>query len=241
MSRRFSRYQSFVENLELQLSPEIKEYIVFVNDKELIPLYKELELHNCKIRVEQASNDFVFRSGHDTIYNYLESISDTKYILKLFDTDTVEVNKDLFLKELEKDADIYGIDTYMERGEVWEKKYQLYKKGIFKWYGVVHENQHFLIQNPKVENLLGIKVFHRNSIDSESRNLKKTSDGFIILESTKDGSDSDNRNLLYEYFSYIIANENARHDNLNWFKRHYEINKTLIDEYYKRAKEKYNL
>jgi hypothetical protein len=86
-----------------------------------------------------------------------------------------------------------------------------------------------------------MKVQHRNAIDSKSQNLKKNPEGFIILEKTEEGTDSDERNLLYETLTWKIVNENGRHDNPAWFRRHYEINSQVVDWYYLRAKERFKL
>jgi len=240
MSRRPEMYKNFVIETEKVLRDLISAYYVFVNDPQLLPFYKSLEISNNKIKVFNAPEDFVFKYGHDTVYNYLEKQVQTLYILKLFDTDTIEVDLQLLKEELKQGFDIYGIETYMERGDVWENKFQLYKKGVLEWAGLVHENQHF--KKPHTTAILkSLKVYHHNAVDPESEKLDKTSDGFIVLKKTKEGTDSDQRNLLYEYLGYRIACENGRHDHPFWFVRNYEVNKELIDVYVKRVKKKFGI
>jgi len=242
MSRRFELYKQFVHCLEFQISDLIQQYIVFVNDKNIATKYLDLEKENTKIRVVIAAEDFIYKYGHDRVYNHLDSIASTEYILKLFDTDVVEVDKNLFKEELNKNVDLYGIQTYMQRGDVWETKWQLYRKGVIKWTGIVHENQ---VPNKKGQitkyQLQSMKVFHNNALDKISLELKKTPDGFIILEKTEEGSDSDQRNMLYEYCTHRIVNEGVPHNSVAWFRRHYELNSAVILWYVQRAKEKYKL
>lgn len=239
MSRRPDLYKRFINDTENKLGDLIKQYIVFVNKDSIKDFYKQLTLENKKIRTIFASEDFVFKKGHDTVYNYLNQCVNSEYILKLFDTDFIEINKDEFIKELNLNYDIYGIPTHMQRGNVLEIKYQLYKKGVLLYGGGVHENPFFQRDVSKHE-LKNFKVYHNNALDDYSKNIKKNKDGFIILEKTEEGSDSDERNLLYEYWTYKIVN-GAPHNALNWFLKHYEINKELIDWYAFRAIKKYNL
>jgi hypothetical protein len=244
MSRRSEMYRDFVEQIEKLMGELVDAYLVFVNDPQLLPFYKSLELKNSKVKVFNAPEDFVFKYGHDTVYNYIEKQVQSKFILKLFDTDTVEVNSRLLEQELKENFDIYGMETYMERGDVWETKYQLYKKGVIEWYGLVHENQHLkkgVIHSPS-KILKNLKIYHHNALDLESEKVEKTPDGqFIILKKTQENTDSDRRNLLYETLAWTIANASGRHDNPGWFKKHYEINKEVIDWYYERARRKYKL
>lgn len=240
MSRRPQMYKQFVDQIENLSGTLIDSYFVFVNDPQTLPFYKSLEISNPKVKVFNAPEDFVYRYGHDTVYNYLEKQVQSPYVLKLFDTDTVEIDPKLLEEELKKGADIYGMETYMERGNVWETKFQLYKKGVLEWFGLVHENQHFK-GNVNAEKMESIKVYHHNALDPESANLKKNAEGFIILEKTKEGSDSDLRNLLYETLTWKIVNENGRHDNPAWFHRHYEFNKEVVNWYYSRAKKRFKL
>jgi hypothetical protein len=241
MSRRPEMYRDFVKQSEELMGNLIVSYFVFVNDPILLPFYKNLEQSSPKIKVYNAPEDFVIRYGHDTVYNYLEKLVQTPYILKLFDTDTLEVDSKLFEEELKKNLDIYGMETYMERGDVWETKYQLYKKGIMEWFGLVHENQHFKSSISTPTKLKGLKIYHHNALDTESSNLEKTPDGFLLLKKTQEDSDSDRRNLLYETLTWKIVHENGRQDNPGWFLKHYEYNKPVVDWYYERAKRKYKL
>lgn len=241
MSRRPEMYFDFVRSFEKAVPDIVVEYIVFINDVVLLPRYYSFANEHSKVKVQHAPEDFVFRYGHDTVYNYLEKKAVGNFILKLFDTDICDINHGQLLEDLKRDADIYGMDTYMERGNVTETKFQLYKKGVLEWFGAVHENQHFKIENPKQDHLKGLKVFHHNALDTESSELEKTSDGFIILKRTQIGSDSDKRNMLYETLAWKIVNEGMRHDHIGWFNRHYQINKDVIDWYYQRAKERFHL
>jgi hypothetical protein len=243
MSRRPDLYFEFVKSLEGSIPDLIDEYLVFVNDIVIIPRYYGFANNDCrKVKVVNAPEDFVFRYGHDTVYNYLEKKATSEYILKLFDTDVCDVNHDLLVEDLKSKADIYGMETYMERGNVWETKLQLYKRGVLAWFGLVHENQKFLSPNPpSVKSSKGLKVFHKNALDPESSTIEKNEDGFIILKKTKEGTDSDKRNLLYETLAWKIVNEGGRHDSLGWFQKHYKLNQEVIDWYYQRAKQKYEL
>ncbi len=243
MSRRFDGYMKLIEQFESIIPEIIEQYIVFVNDNQIKSLYKSLENQNKKVKCIFAKEDFVFKNGHDTVYNYLDSLAQTNWILKLFDTDRIELNSQEFIQEFEtfnKETIIFGIPTYMQRGDVWETKYQLYKKGNTIWKDCVHENLLFNTE-PKAYDLKSFKVYHENAIDDISKNLKKDNEGFIILEKTEEGSDSDNRNLLYEYFTWKIVHGEFTHQHKQWFDKHYSKNKELIDWYYNRAKEKYNL
>jgi hypothetical protein len=244
MSRRFEGYCKLVEQFENIIPNFIEQYIVFVNDDKLKSLYKSLENQNKKVKCVFANENFVFKNGHSVVYNYLDSLVQSEWILKLFDTDRIELDIELFKKEFEKsqekNVNIFGIPTFMQRGEVWENKYQLYKKGIANWHDAVHEN---LIPNVQLisYDLKSFKVYHENSLDNNSKNLKKDNEGFLILEKTEEGTDSDNRNLLYEFFSWKIVHGELNHQHKQWFDTHYSKNKNLIDWYYERAKKKYNL
>jgi hypothetical protein len=241
MSRRPDKYRHFVEHMEREMGTLIDAYYVFINDPQTLPFYKNLELQEKKIRIFNGPEDFVFRYGHDTVYNYLEKNVKSTFILKLFDTDTVEVDPILLEEEL-KTGDIFGMETYMERGDVTETKWQLYRAGILSWYGLVHENQHFYKDVPVTQKLLkSLKVYHHNALDSESATLIKNEQGFIILKKTTEGTDSDRRNLLYETLTWKIVNEGGRHDHVGWFQQHYAFNRETVDWYYERARKKYKL
>ena len=243
MSRRFEKYKLFVESLEKTLSNLIIQYRVFINNTNTNYLYQEFEKENSKVKVYLAPEDFVFKNGHALVYNYLEKNISSDYIVKLFDSDEISISDyDLFIKELDEDFDIGGMSTYMERGNSQEIKYQMYRPNILKWVGHLHENQEIKIQNPKVKNLKYLSVYHHNALDTDSRILEKTEDGFIILTKNEDEtSDSFQRNMLYEALTYRIIHENLYHPHIGWYKRHYEINKDVITFYYKKAKEKYKL
>jgi hypothetical protein len=243
MSRRPVLYKQFVQSMEEQMGTLVLEYLVFVNDKSIYSDYKQLEREfPNKLRVISTEEDFVFKYGHDMVYNFLDKQAKGDYILKLFDTDRIEIDFPTLQKEIESQADIYGIPTYMQRGDVWETKYQLYKKGVLTWFGLVHENQHFNLGNQNLVHVIlkGMKVYHENALDPESAKLEKKN-GFIILQKTQEGSDSDSRNLLYETLTWKIVNENGRHDSRQWFVEHYQLNKEIIDDYAFRANKKYNL
>jgi len=240
-SRRPEGFKNLISQLENNIGDYIKEYIAFVNDPKLYDDYLEIKKSNTKVVILNAPEDYIFSRGFDSLYNTLMKKATGDYCLILFDTDTIEVDKKLFEESLKENCDLYSFDMYMQRGDVWEKKLQLYKNdNLLVWFGMVHENQKFNRQ-PKVGELKGFKVLHNNALDKKSLVLNKTSDGFIILEKTEEGTDSDNRNLLYETLAWKIVNQNERQMNRNWFIRHYEINKEIIDDYAKRANEKYNL
>jgi hypothetical protein len=237
-TRRPDGYIKMVDDIESKLSDVVTEYVAFVNDIKLKPLFREIQKHNSKIKIIYAKDDFIFRNGFDSVYNSLMKAAKSKYVLMVFDADEIVVDKDKLIKELDKDLDIYTFQMYMQRGNVWENKIQLYKReGVLQWFGLVHENQKFLKQPS--HGILDKDVFyimHYNARDKNSQELKKTNDGFIILEETEDGTDSDIRNILYESLTWKIVNENGRHMHKPWFEKHYEINKDMIDKYYQKAK-----
>jgi len=238
-SRRPDLYQILVQNLENQLGDLIDEYLVFVNDESQKEKYKKIRFSNSKIRIIFGKEDYIYKMGFDSLYNLLISQTKSKYCFMLFDTDIIEIDKEKFKQELATDKDLYSFSCYMQRGDVWEEKYQLFKRDLVQWFGLVHENQTFKYP-PQIAKLESLKIYHNNSIDKNSENVKKNKDGFIILEKTEEGSDSDKRNMLYETLTWKIVNESGRHQNPAWFKQHYSINKELIDDYYQRAKQKYN-
>jgi hypothetical protein len=227
---------------ESKMGEVIDKYIVFVNDKTKIDQYKEIKksFSVSKLNLVIANDNFIFHHGFDTVYNnlrkYSKETTKSTHVLILFDTDIVEVDLDALKKELEIPIDLYSYKMYMQRGDVWEDKYQLYSNdGFLNWYGLVHENQIFTRQYT-VGRLNNFRVLHHNALDKFSKELKKTQDGFIILEKTDEGTDSDKRNMLYESLVWKIVNAGGRHINRNWFLKHYEINKELIDWYYNRAR-----
>lgn len=239
--RRPEMYKNVVDSLESQIGDIITGYIVFNNSGALKQQFKDIFGSNSKVRVINAPDSYILRNGFDSVYNTLmNAASKDDYILMAFDTDTFEINKDEFYKDLEKDKDVYGFKMYMQRGDVWETKYQLFKNDdLLKWFGIVHENIVYNRQ-PDLLEITSLRVIHNNALDKSSKELKKTDNGFIILEPTEPGSDSDFRNMLYESLTWQIVNENGRHMHKNWFIEHYRINKELIDDYHNRAKEYYN-
>ena len=62
MSRRPKLYNNFICSLEEQIGSLIKQYIVFVNDQDILQDYKNLEILNSKIKVLNAPEDFVFKN-----------------------------------------------------------------------------------------------------------------------------------------------------------------------------------
>lgn len=238
-SRRFEGYKNLVKQLESLIPELIEKYIVMVDDSDVLPLYRELKKEINKIIIMPVPYNWIYKNGFDTLYNDLMKAAKTEYCWMLFDCDEVQMDVDQFKEDFEQQPDIFGYPTHMERGDALETKYQLFKNdGLFSWFGVLHENQKFNIQ-PKAININSVKILHHNAVDHFSQNLKKTSDGFLILEKTEEGTDSDKRNLLYESLAWKIVNEGARHDYVGWFKRHYEINKEVIDWYHNRALEYY--
>lgn len=232
-TRRPDGYKKLITELEEKMGDLIGEYVAFI-EKSNSEHYLDLK-NNPKIKLIIAPDNYIFNHGFDNLYNMLIKTSTQKYCLMIFDTDTIELNKEQFAKDLGEDADLYIFKMYMQRGDVWEDKMQLYKKDLLKFEGAVHENQVFL-REPKIKQIDSFKIIHQNAVDTESQNLKKTSDNFIILEKTVEGSDSDMRNLLYESLAWKIVNGNGIHRHKGWFQRHYEVNKPIIDWYYERAK-----
>lgn len=241
-SKRVNDCFNMLDNAYKLMPNTLNESIILVaGNEELHNQYKEKiqkNFKNCKIIC--AKEDFYFRKGFDTGYNLLNKAANNKFILALCDSDVLTVNENKLIEDLNEDLDYYLGEIFMERGEATEKKYLLYKKESSNWYGLVHENLQ-LKPDSKGKEITSFSIKHLNAKDKFSKNLKKTDDGFIILERPDVDSDSYQRNLIYEYLAYLIANKNGRHLFQGWFKRHYEINKELIDEYYNIAKEKYNL
>ena len=240
-TRRLNGFNNLINQLEEKLGDLFVEYRAFVNTKESVDEYKKIQTKNNKIKIILAPEDYIYKQGFDKVYNILGSNIKSKYVIILFDTDTIDlIDKNKLVEELNQDCDIYSFKMYMQRGNVWEDKFQIYKPEKMQWFGLVHENQQFYSQ-PKVGKIESLKILHNNALDNTSKNLKKNEQGFIILEKTEDGTDSDNRNLLYEYLTWQIVNNNGRHLHKEWFKKHYEYNKEVIDWYYERAKQKYKL
>lgn len=182
----------------------------------------------------KAPFDFLFKNGFDSAYNLLAKKAKNDIILTLTDSDYIEeINNDLFENEI-KDVKCGIVNIYMQRGDSEEKKALIYNRNYCNWYGVVHEN---LMSKTQIETkeITSLKLNHKNAKDDFSKNVKKNEQGFIILEKLSPGSDSYNRNVIYEYHTYMIVNNNARQINRDWFFQHYEINKEAVDYYYNEA------
>lgn len=240
-TRRPEQYKQFLLNIERELGEFIESYLGFTNDLSTKESYKALKSEFPKLKIVYAPDNFIFKNGFDKTYNLLLNKVSTEYAWMLFDVDEVIVSdKSKFAESINGFYNYVGIPTHMQRGDSLEVKYQLYKTNLIRWEGAVHENQAFLgeVKSIDLPDTV-IKVLHKNAVDTESSNLKKTDDGFIILERTTEGSDSDKRNMLYEGLTYRIVYEGLPHRYRGWFIRHYEINKEIIDWYYGRAIEKW--
>lgn len=219
----------------------IDNYICFVNNPNVLNEYKDIKKKFDKVKVIIGEPNFIYKKGFDGVYNMLQKLNKSKFNLILFDSDEVIINKEKLISDLNKNIDVYGFPVYMERGDSQEIKYQLYKNdNLLSWFGAVHENQKFNRQ-PTILEIDSINVKHKNAMDKFSKEIKKNSNGMIILEKAEKNSDSYNRDILYETLTWRIVNENLPHQNRNWFLKHYEINKDVIDYYAKEANEKFNL
>lgn len=240
-SRRPNYYSKFVYETERKIGKYIEQYIVFVNDSTLKQQYNLLKIEFDKVNVVFAPDNYLFKKGFDSAYNLLLSQVKTKFAWMLFDTDEVILNNNSeFERIIESDYNYIGIQTHMQRGDSTEYKYQLYDPKLVRWVGAVHENQIFNGEIKSIDidsNAMSVK--HKNAIDIDNESIKKTEDGFIIIEKHPEGSDSFNRNLLYEALTYRIVHENLYHKYRGWFVRHYEINKEVVDWYYQKALEKW--
>ena len=233
-TRRPEEYLNMVQRVESAMGDLITEYIAFVNNDNVKDEFRHINKDHEKITVMFAPENFLYKQGFDTVYNTLMKRAKSEYVCMIFDADTIEINYEQFVKDLAEKKDAYTFQMYMERGNVWEKKLQLYKNdNLLKWFGLVHENQMFQRQ-PEVKDIDSLKILHYNARDEKSKNLHYK-DNFIILERTEEGTDSDRRNLLYEGLAWKIVNENGRHMNKAWFEKHYTINKDVIDWYHERA------
>lgn len=240
-TRRPDKYEKFVENTIKTVGKPIEGFIGFCNDIGLKPLYKKIEHENPMVKMIYAPDNYIFKNGFAKTYNMLLKQVKTELAWMLFDVDEVIIEDyDKFIEILGSFHNYYGIRTHMKRGDSWEDKFQLFDPNVIRWDGYVHENQIGMGELKSIifpDNV--IKVIHNNIVDTESANLEKTEDGFIILKKTEEGTDSDRRNLLYEGLTYRIVHENLHHKFRGWFLKHYEINKEVIDEYYKRAVQKW--
>jgi hypothetical protein len=235
-TRRPQEYEKMVLQVENEMGDIIQEYLAFVNNDNVRAEFKEIALRISKVRIVNAPENYIYRNGFDSIYNTLMKAAKGSHVLMIFDSDEIIVNVDILRQELESDFDIFGFQMYMQRGDSWETKYQLYRNdGLVRWFGLVHENQQFS-REPKMKQLPKdvLHVLHMNARDNESKTLQKK-DGIIVLEKTEEGTDSDERNLLYESLTWKIIHENGRHLHKPWFEKHYAINQTIIDEYHQRA------
>jgi hypothetical protein len=238
VTRRPDGYRNMVKSVNEQLGEHIDQFLAFSNNPQTQDEYKAIEKENPKVKMLFAKENFIYKSGFDTVYNYLHSkISPENWIFIAVDTDTITIDKDLLFKDLSTNPDMLGIQMYMQRGNVWETKNLFYKNdNLFQWFGLVHEVMNFNRQ-PKIIPTQAIKIVHNNALDKTSKEIKKTSDGFPILEKAEPGSDSEKRNLLYETLVYRIVNEGGRHAHKQWYDRYYQINKEVIDYYNEKAKE----
>ena len=219
----------------------VNEVIAFVAEKDDIhkqfsDIKNRINANYSKdfFKLIKAPFNFLFQSGFDTAYNILAKKAKNDTILTFTDSDYVEeINNELFESEI-KDIKCGLVEIYMERGNALEKKALIYNKNSCHWYGVVHEN----LISPgaiKLTEITSLKLKHLNARDEYSKNLKKNEEGFIILEKLNPGSDSYDRNVIYEYHTYMIVNNNSRQMNRDWFLKHYEINKDAVDYYYNEA------
>lgn len=235
-TRRPDGYRKMIEQVENSMGGLITEYLAFVNTDAVRDEFKHIASQIPKIKVLNAPENFIYRNGFDSVYNALIKASKGTHIIMLFDTDDVVVNMEVLQRELESDTDLFSFDMYMQRGDSWEKKFQLYRNdGLVRWFGLVHENPQFSKQ-PKIKELPRevLHVLHMNARDQKSQELQRK-EGFIILERTEEGTDSDERNLLYESLTWKIIHENGRHPHKQWFEKHYSFNKEIVDWYHERA------
>ncbi len=239
-SRRPEGYKKLVEQLEQSSIAElIENYIVMVDNEAQHDEFKSIKDTYSKVKIMKVQHNYIYNNGWDAVYNILAKAAKTPYVWLLFDTDIVKIDGEQFKKDMEQQADVYSYPTYMQRGDAQETKAQLYKKDCLEWFGALHENQMFKRQ-PKVADITSANVSHNNALDAESKNIRKSSDGFLLLDKTQEGTDSDKRNLLYEGITWKIVHGEFKHQHMGWFQRHYELNKEVIDWYHDRAEQIYN-
>ena len=239
-SRRPTGYLNLVKQLEEKLSDYIVEYLCFIDDVKLKPEYDKIKEQYPKVKIILAQENYIWKNGWDSVYNLLIKSSKGLICWMIFDSDEIILdNSERFIDDL-YDGELFGINTKMQRGNVFENKFQLfYNNGNIKYFGLVHENQIFMNHSPKIKILNSIRINHNNALDKNSKELKKTEDGIPILEIEEEGTDGYNRNLLYEGLTWKVVNQNGRQQNRDYLIRYYNVNKEVIDEYYKRAVEKW--
>ena len=237
VTRRPDGYKAMVESIENQIGDLVDRYLAFTNNPQTHDQYKAIEAENSKVKIFYAKENFIYKSGFDTVYNFLHSkVPPENWIFVAVDTDTIEINKEQLLKDISTSPDMLGIQMYMQRGNVWETKNLFYKaNNLFSLAGLCHEIMNFNRQ-PKIIPTTAIKIIHNNALDKTSQNIKKSPDGFPILEKAEEGSDSEKRNLLYEALVYRIVNEGGKHAHKQWYEGYYKVNKAIIDEYNEKAK-----
>jgi hypothetical protein len=235
-SRRPEGYLNLVKQLEETIPDIILEYLCFIDNKELQPEYVKIRTKYPKVKIILAESSFIFKKGWDSVYTILTKYSKGDFIWQLFDSDDIKFSSiEQFKKDVDGEYDLLGIPTLMQRGNSDEIKFQLYKNNnLLYWYGLVHENQIFL-RNPNTKIINSVRVNHNNALDKNSKEMKKTDDGIPIIEMEDEGTDGYLRNLLYESLVYEIVNNNGRHQNKEYLIRYYNINKLVIDAYYKLA------
>jgi len=238
VTRRPEGYKNMVESIEKQIGGLVDRYLAFTNNLQTQEQYKAIEAENSKVKIFYGKENFIYKSGFDTVYNFLHTkVPPENWIFIAVDVDQIEINKEQLEKDMATDPDMMSIQMYMQRGDVWETKNLFYKaNNLFQWYGLVHEIMNFNRQ-PKIIPTTAIKIIHKNALDKTSQDIKKSPDGFPILEKAEIGSDSEKRNLLYESLVYRIVNEGGRHAHKQWYDRYYQINKEVIDYYNEKAKE----
>jgi hypothetical protein len=238
VTKRREGYKSMVESIEKQTGGLVDRYIAFTNNLQTHDAYKAIEAENSKVKIFYGKENFIYKSGFDTVYNFLHTkVPPENWIFVAVDVDNIEINKEQLEKDIATDPDMMSIQMYMQRGNVWETKNLFYKaNNLFQWHGLVHEIMNFNRQ-PKIIPTTAIKIIHNNALDKTSQEIKKSQDGFPILEKAEEGSDSEKRNLLYESLVYRIVNEGGRHAHKQWYDRYYQINKEVIDYYNEKAKE----
>jgi len=239
-SRRPEGYLNLVRQLEEKLSNYVVEYLCFIDKAELKPEYDKIKEQYPKVKIILAQENYIWKNGWDSVYNLLIKSSKAVMCWLLFDSDEIVLdNTEQFIHDL-YDGELFGINTKMQRGNVFENKFQLfYNNGNIKYFGIVHENQVFLKHSPNIVVLNSIRINHNNALDKNSKELKKTEDGIPILEMEEEGTDGYNRNVLYEGLTWKVVNQNGRQQNRDYLIRYYNVNKDIIDEYYKIASEKW--
>jgi len=235
-SRRPKGYLNLVKQLEENIPDIILEYLCFIDNKELQLEYNKIRTLYPKVKIILAESNFIFKKGWDSVYNLLTKYSKGEYCWQLFDSDEIIFyDKKQFKIDINEEYDLFGIPTLMQRGNSNENKFQLYKNdGLLYWYGLVHENQMFL-RNPNIKIINSIKINHNNALDNNSKKMKKTEQGIPIIEMEEEGTDGYLRNLLYESLVFEIVNNNGRHKNKEYLIKYYNVNKSVIDTYYKLA------